>query len=93
MPYTDPSKVFNFAIEINGIDQFLIQEVQKPSVSVQAAEHGDYNSTIKTAGGVEVGDAELKKIKPTPEGDSFAWLWLNQAQDMNLKRGGLATGV
>lgn len=90
MPYTDPIKVFNFAIEINGINQLLIQEVQKPSVSVQAAEHGDYNSTIKTPGGVEVGDAELKMVKPAPEGDISVWAWLNLAQDMNTKSGGLS---
>lgn len=83
-------KVFNFAIEIDGIDQFLIQDVKKPEVEVGAVNHGATNYDIKTAGGVAVSDAELQKIKPAPESDSWAWKWLNDAQNMNTGTGKLA---
>ncbi len=83
-------KVFNFAIEIDGIDQFLIQEVKKPEVEVGAVSHGATNYDVKTAGGVAVADAELQKIKPAPQSDTWAWDWLNKAQDMNTGTGALA---
>lgn len=83
-------KVFGFALEINGVNQFLFQDVKIPDVEIGAVEHGGPNFNIKTAGGVAVTDAELQKIKPAPEGDSWAWDWLTQAQDMMAGTGGLA---
>ena len=90
MAVADARKVFRFKIEIDGIDEFLIQEVKRPDVEVEAVEHGATNYNIKTAGGVKVADAELKKIKPVNAGDNFSWDWLNKAQDMNTGSGGLA---
>ena len=83
-------KVFNFAIEINGVDVGLIQDVKFPEVEIGAVSHGGSNYDIKTAGGVTVTDAELQKIKPAPEGDSWAWDWLNKAQNPMTDSGGLA---
>lgn len=73
------TKLFNFVIEIDGVDVALIQEVKKPEVEVQAALHGAANYDIKTAGGVVVSDAELKKIKPATNSDNFGWSWLTTA--------------
>lgn len=81
MAQGNASKVFSFAIEIEGVDQILIQDVKFPDVEVGKVEHGATNYNIKTAGGVTVGDAELQKIKPAPEGDSWAWEFLTKAQD------------
>ena len=67
------SKVFNFKIEIEGIDQFLIQDVKMPEVEIGAVEHGATNYNIKTAGGVSYSDAELQKIVPADGGDRWAW--------------------
>ena len=72
-------KIMQFAIEIDGVDQFLIQEVKQPEVERGSVEHGAEDYNIKTAGGKTVGDAELKKLIPAPESDSWAWDWLEQA--------------
>lgn len=90
MSQGNATKVFNFAIEIEGLDQMLVQELKKPEVELGAVTHGAVNYDIKTAGGVSVSDAELRKIKPAPQGDSWAWDWLNTAQNMNTETGGLA---
>lgn len=74
-------KVFNFAIEIDGIDQILIQDVKKPENEIGAVAHGvEDGFDEKTAGGTTVSDAELQKIKPADTGDSWAWDWLTTAQ-------------
>lgn len=72
-------KIFQFAIEIDGINQFLIQEVKMPEVERGSVEHGAEDYNIKTAGGKAVSDAELKKLVPAPEGDDWAWDWLLEA--------------
>lgn len=85
------SKVFNFSIEVDGMDEFYVQEVKMPEIEVGVVEHGATNHNIKTAGGVGVSAAELKKIKPINGPDAGAWAWLNQAQDMNTGTGQLET--
>lgn len=82
-------KVFSFAIEIAGVDQFLIQDVKEPEVEVGAVEHGATNYNVKTAGGVAVSDAELQKIIPTTIGDRWAWDWMQSAQNPHTGTGGL----
>lgn len=82
-------KVFNFAIEIEGIDQFLIQDVKEPEVEIGAVEHGATNYNVKTAGGIAVSDAELQKIIPAATGDKWAWDWMSTAQNALTGTGGL----
>lgn len=83
------SKVFNFKIEIAGIDQFLIQDVKVPEVEIGSVEHGATNYNIKTAGGVSYSDAELQKIVPADGGDKWAWGWLIEAQNTDTGTGKL----
>lgn len=83
-------KVFNFAIEIDGIDQFLIQDVKEPEIEIGAVEHGASNYNVKTAGGVAVSDAELQKVIPATTGDKWAWNWMRTAQDPVSGTGGLS---
>lgn len=74
-------KVFNFAIEIDGIDQLLIQDVKKPEVELGEVSHGAENGKEKkTAGGTTVSNAELQKIKPAPQSDKWAFDWMKKAQ-------------
>lgn len=89
MAVTNAQKIFNFAIEIDGVDQLLIQEVKMPETEVGVVEHGASNHNIKTPGGVAVSAAELKKIKPATSSDDFVWDWLEGAQNMNTGSGGL----
>lgn len=82
-------KVFNFRVEIAGMDQWEIQKVTLPEVEIEAVEHGDTNHKVKTAGMVTVGDLVFEKLRPLPSSDNWAWNWLNQAQDMALGGGQL----
>ena len=72
-------KTFQFAIEIDGIDQMLIQEVKQPEVERGSVEHGAEDYNIKTAGGKQISDAELKMVIPAPEGEDWAWNWLKKS--------------
>ena len=72
-------KIFQFAIEIDGLDQMLVQEVKHPEVERGKVEHGAEDYNVKTAGGKSVSDAELKKLVPAPASDSWAWDWMQKA--------------
>ena len=76
-------KIFQFAIEIDGVDQFLIQEVKKPEVEIGAVKHGATNHDVKTAGGIDVADAELRKVVNAVTADGWAWNWLTTAQEFD----------
>lgn len=82
-------KVFNFRVEILGMDQWELQKVTLPEVEIEAVEHGDTNHSVKTAGRVTVGDLVFEKLRPLPSADNWAWNWLNQAQDMMIGGGQL----
>lgn len=73
-------KSFNFVVEIDGIDQFSIQKVTLPEVTVEQVEHGDTNYMVKTAGMVTVGNMTFERIKRMPGSDTDAWDWLRLAQ-------------
>lgn len=87
----DARKVFNFRIEMDGIDQFEIQKATPPEVEVESVSHGDANSDVKTAGRVKVADLVCEKLKPLPASDLWAWDWLQLAQNMGTGGGGLAS--
>ena len=86
----DARKVFQFRIEIDGIDQFEVQKVTLPEVTVEQVEHGDTNHKIKTAGQVTVGNLTLEKLKRIPNSDTSAWDWLRTAQSQITGGGTLA---
>lgn len=88
MAVNNPQKQFNFAIEISGIDQFYFQELKTPDVEIAAVAHGATNHTIKTAGAVTTGDAELMKLIPADTIDDFAYEWLYRAQNPETGKGG-----
>lgn len=88
MAVNNAQKQFNFAIELNGIDQFYIQSVKLPDVEVGSVSHGGDNFSVKTAGAVSVGDAELSKIMIAGGADPWANNWLQRAQNMNSGVGG-----
>lgn len=73
-------KVFRFALEIDGVDQLLIQDVKKPEKEYGKVVHGGENGKeIKTAGGQTISDGELQKIKSADVGDSWAWDLMEKA--------------
>lgn len=89
MAVNNAQKQFNFAIEISGIDQFYIQEIKMPDVEVAAVKHGASNYSVKTAGSVQTGDAELMKLVVAENADNWAYDWLNRAQNNDTGQGGI----
>lgn len=75
-------KIFRFALEIDGVDQLLFQDIKRPSKEFGKVVHGGENGTeIKTAGGQKISDAEIQKIKPADTADDWAWELLEAAAD------------
>lgn len=85
-------KVFNFIVEIDGVNQFEIQKVTIPKVSVEAVMHGDTNYDVKTAGRVKVDDMTFEKLRPMPQSDTWAWDWLQSAQSLITGGGKVSLG-
>lgn len=79
-------KVFNFVVEVDGLNQFEVQKITLPETEIEATEHGDTNHAVKTAGRVIIGDLVFEKLRPLPTTDRWAWNWLKLAQ--NTKTGG-----
>lgn len=89
MASTNPIKIFNYAIEIDGIDALLMQDVKEPETEVGAVKHGVGNYDEKTAGGVATSDAEIKKLISALPLDDETWNWLFAAQNPHTNSGGL----
>lgn len=87
------SKVFNFKVEVNGVDQFEIQTVQLPKGTVEKVMHGDTNYDIKTPGRISFDDLVFEKVRPAPFSDTWAWDWLMLAQDPDLGGGQLPSVI
>lgn len=77
----DANKSFNFAIEIDGVDQFYFQDVKVPDVEVAEVPHQGSNHTIKTAGAVTTSSAVLQKLIAANGADDWAIDWLYRAQN------------
>ena len=85
-------KVFNFRVEIAGVDQFEIQKVTLPEYEVESVEHGDVNYKVKTAGMVSISDMTFEKVKRLPGSDIDIWTWLTSAQSITAGGGLLSVG-
>lgn len=86
-----PVKSFQYAIEINGIDQFEFQKMSEPDLEVQTSEHGAGTHTIKTGGMLKVGNAKLEKLKLATFGTQWALNWINAVVNTQTGNIGLAT--
>jgi len=82
----DPAKVFNFVLEISGIDSWAVQTFTPPETTIEATAHGGANSDVKTAGRVTIGTASFAQLKPLPAMSNETWNWFKSAQD--TKKGG-----
>ena len=83
----NPAKVFQFAVEINGVDQFTVQEVNWPDEEVEVVTHGGTGPDIKTAGKPKIGDITLKGLRPTEGGDRWAVEWMGTARNRRTGAG------
>lgn len=75
-------KDFRFLLEIEGTDQFFIQEVDMPDYEITTQMHGGLvnNPDVKTAGKPKVGDMVMRKIKPILVPDNWAWILIENAR-------------
>ena len=71
-------KNFRFALEIDGVNHFLIQEIQAPDVEMAVVAHGSPGNIpdSKTAGKQKVGQLVVKMCKPEGAPDSWSWNWM-----------------
>lgn len=76
-------KDFRFAIEIGGINQFLVQKVTPPEASLGVVEHGASanEGNTKTPGKPKFGDLVVEKICPSDKADTWAWDWFTKARN------------
>lgn len=89
MAYDNTVKAFSYALEADGLDQFLVQEMTLPEVEVATVEHFSTTSATKTAGLVSISDMEIKKIKLADSADNWAWDWIQAVQNPLTGTGGL----
>lgn len=85
----NPRKVHNFFLVVNGVDQFEIQEMTFPEISVDVVEHGDTNFIVKTPGLFKIGTIQFKKLKRIETTDSLMIEKLLFAQNPTLGGGAL----
>lgn len=83
-------KVFNFVIQINGIDQFRCQKFKIPDIETEVTKHGDTNKDVKTPGRVVIGEWTAETITPIESTTDEVWNWLLRAQNPTTGTGGLA---
>lgn len=76
----NPVKEFLWAVEIDGIDVFLCQELETPEVEISEALHSAGSFDVKTPGRIKNGDLVLKMLIPAVTGENKLWLWLSQCQ-------------
>lgn len=71
----NPQKDFRYALELNGVNMFLMQEVQPPKAGVAVVEHGSPGNMPngKTPGKPKVSEMVVKKLKPADRPDTWAW--------------------
>ncbi len=79
MAFGNPVRAYRFRVEIDGIDQWAIQKVTIPEISVGVIEHGGGDHNIKTAGKRQIGNLTIEKLKPLGEKDLWSQTWMMEA--------------
>lgn len=77
----NPRKDFRWALELNGANAFLLQEVQLPMLEQPILKHGAPVNIpdAKTPGKMVVGEMVVKKLMPALSADGWAWDWFGSA--------------
>lgn len=78
-------KDFDWALEINGLDQFLCQDVKLPKATIGTVSHGAPGPVpnVNTPGKPVFGDLVIKKLTPAFVAETWAWQWFAQALSGN----------
>lgn len=77
----DPRKNFRWALQIDGANMFLMQEVQVPTVEYGIIKHGAPINMPdgKTPGKLTVSEMTCKRMLPAQFADTWAWDWFGLA--------------
>lgn len=75
--FGNPVRTYRFRVEIDGLDQWAIQQVKFPELEVSVVEHGGGDTNIKTASKKLVGNAVLSYLKNLDGTNKlFAFNWI-----------------
>jgi phage tail-like protein len=77
----NPTKQFQYAVEVDGLEQLLAQELSLPDYTVDEVEHGEGNTIYRTPGMARFGDLTLSKLMKGANPDSFVDNLIRQVQD------------
>ena len=83
-----PIKQFSFVLEADGIDQFELQEVGTPDLTIDEVEHGEGNAIVRTPGMMRFGDLTLSRLKPSGTANYSVIQWFEQVQNARTGTGG-----
>lgn len=87
MPKVVGIKQFAFVLEAEGIDQFEVQEVTTPDLTIEEVEHGEGNKKVRTPGMVTIGDLTLSRLKKSDTADYNVMQWFEQVQNARTGTG------
>lgn len=82
-----PIKAYTFSIEVEGLVQFTAQEVTTPDTEVEAVEHGEGVSIVRTPGMMKFGDISIKKLIASDTADTWARDWILQVNNPQTNTG------
>jgi phage tail-like protein len=88
MPKVVGIKQFSFVLEADGIDQFEVQEITTPDLTIEEVEHGEGNKKVRTPGMVSIGDLTLSRLKKSTTADFRVVEWFEQVQNARTGTGG-----
>ena len=88
----DPRKQFNFRVTVQGLNQFLVQDISVPEESADVVEHGDFNFLVKTGGIKKIGKIVLEKISVATAPDNWLATWMQMVQNTTVG-GGLLPSI
>ena len=79
--YANPRSNFNWVIEIDGLNQFLVQEVTPPTTELKELVHGAPMGMPdeKTPGKPKFGDLVVTKLMPAFQAERWATDWMAKA--------------
>jgi len=83
----NPRKEHRFVLEIDGLNAFLVQEVELPDFELEEVVHGAPMNTpnVKTPGKPVVGNLIIRKLVPANQADTWVWDWMALCIDGNAE--------
>jgi phage tail-like protein len=77
--YDNTRKSFQFAVDVDGIEQLSIQKITGLSIETDAVAHGEGNSDVFTPGRKKYGDIVMERIKTSGTADNTLWTLIQRS--------------